>query len=60
MSAHEKRMINEKLAEVARSFGLRVQLTVNNAQQFIEENYGKIREIDNRIQNRVSSLKLAA
>ena len=60
MSAHEKRLINQRLAEVAKSFGLKVQLTVANAQNFIEENYQKIREIDNRIQDRVSTLKFAA
>ncbi len=58
MSAHEKRMVNERLAEVARAFGLKFMITVNNAQKVIEDNYKKIREIDRRIQNRVTELRI--
>jgi len=58
MSSSEKRLINERLKEIMVSFGLKVKLTVNNAQDFIEENYKKIREIDKRIHNRVTNLNL--
>ncbi|MDH5680648.1 MAG: hypothetical protein OEZ36_03605 [Spirochaetota bacterium] len=58
MSSSEKTIINEKLREIVMSFGLKVKLTVSNAQDFIEENYKKIREIDNRIQKRVNGLNL--
>lgn len=60
MSAEEKQQIDYRLAEVARSFGLKVKLTVNNAHKIIEENYLKIREIDKRIQARISSMRLVA
>ncbi len=56
MSSTDKTEINDKLADVAHSFGLKVKLTVSNAQKLIEENYKKIRDIDKRIQNRLSSL----
>lgn len=60
MSATEKREINIRLAEIARSFGLKIKLTVKNAHKVLESNYKKIREIDNRISSTVISLKLAA
>lgn len=57
MNTGEKKTINEKLAEIALSFGLKINLDMNNAQKIIEDNYKKIRDIDSRIQKRVSSLK---
>lgn len=57
MNPHDKKGVNEKLAEIALSFGLKFNLNMNNAQKIIEENYKKIRDIDSRIQKRVSSLK---
>ena len=60
MSASEKNQINAKLAEVAASFGLKIKLTITNAQNVIENNYRKIKEIDNKIANRLSSMQIAA
>ncbi len=57
MSSHEKRLVNQRLAEIALSFGLKFKLTINNAHKVIEENYQKIRVIDCRIQGRVTSMK---
>jgi len=59
MSAEEKKLVNQKLADVARAFGLQVKLTISNAQKLIEENYQRIREIDNRIQDRITSMNVA-
>jgi archaellum component FlaC len=61
MSDSEKRMINDRLAEISNTFGLKVKLTLNNAQKVIEDNYKKMKKIDQRIKTRLSSLnKLAA
>ncbi|MDH4129018.1 MAG: hypothetical protein OEV44_09710 [Spirochaetota bacterium] len=60
MSAMEKREINARLAKVAISFGLKFKITVNNAQKVIEDNYRKIREIDDRMKHRIQNLEIAA
>ncbi len=57
MSSHEKRLVNQRLAEIALSFGLKFKLTISNAHKVIEENYQKIKAIDSRIQNRVTSMR---
>lgn len=56
MSPNERNEINARLASVAKAFGLKVKLSVTNAQKLIEDNYKKIRDIDLRIQSRLSSL----
>ncbi len=61
MTDNEKIIINKNLAKIANIFNLKVKLTINNAHKVIEDNYKKMKEIDQRIETRLSSLtKLAA
>jgi len=60
MTEQEKRHINKLLSEVAEKFSLKIKLTVNNAHQLIEENYRKVREIEESINLKLMSIKKAA
>ena len=60
MNAAEKREINERLSEVAKRFGLKVKLTMGNAQKLIEANYARIRAIEESINLKLQTIKKAA
>ncbi len=60
MTREEKRVINSMLADVAAKFGLKIKLTVNNAQQLIEENYKKVQAIETSINSRLKRVHRAA
>ncbi len=60
MSEKEKTLINERLAEVAKKFGLKIKLTVKNAQKLIEANYRKVHEIEMSINEKLRLIEKAA
>ncbi len=60
MSEKEKLLINEKLEEVAKKFGLRIKLTVKNAQKLINANYKKVHEIEMSINKKLALIQKAA
>ena len=60
MTAAEKNEINERLSEVAEKFGLKIKLTVGNAQKLIEANYNRIRAIETSISSKLKAIKKAA
>ncbi len=60
MSDQEKALINERLAEVAKKFGLKIKLTVKNAQKLIEANYRKVHEIESSINSKLNLINRAA
>jgi isopentenyl diphosphate isomerase/L-lactate dehydrogenase-like FMN-dependent dehydrogenase len=60
MSEREKREINERLAEVAQKFGLKIKLTVKNAEKLIQANYKKVREIESSINGKLKLISKVA
>jgi hypothetical protein len=60
MTSEEIKDINARLAEVAVKFGLKIKLTVKNAQKLIDENYRKIKEIELSVSKKLAEVRKAA